>query len=244
MASGLLRYFKQLLTMVGAKLSERTLHNIQMLVNYMMLGHWMKRSGYDFRIKVDNRRQVFDEVASLVKSDRVLYLEFGVFEGASMRYWSNALENPASLLHGFDSFEGLPEEFDSRYPKGWFDVGGRIPSIDDDRVTFHKGWFEETLPTYVVPDHDVLVITLDADLYSSTIFVLRQLHSYIVPGTFIYFDDLSRPDHEPRAFSDFIEETGLRFRPVIADRSLNYAFFECLQPSDESSGAQVGADSD
>ena len=65
----------------------------------------------------------------------VLYLEFGVFEGASMRRWSTALKNPASLLHGFDSFEGLPEDFDFKYPKGHFDVGGSLPDIDDDRIT-------------------------------------------------------------------------------------------------------------
>jgi O-methyltransferase len=71
-------------------------------------------------------------------------------------------------------------------------------------------------------------VTLDADLYSSTIFVLNQLRSWIRPGTFLYFDDLSRPEHEPKAFDEFIRESGLRFQAVAADRSLNNAVFECV----------------
>ena len=33
----------------------------------------------------------------------------------------------------------------------------------------------------------------DADLYSSTIYVLRRLRDYIVPGTYLYFDNMSQP---------------------------------------------------
>ena len=134
------------------------------------------------------------------------------------------------MLHGFDSFEGLPEDFDvaGPYVKGTFATGGAMPRIDDPRVKFFKGWFEETLPSYRPPDHDVLVVCMDADLYSSTILVLRHLRQWIVPGSFIYFDDMSRPEHEPRAFDEFMKETGLSFRLVAADRSLNTAFFECV----------------
>src|ERR1017187_1233263 len=60
-----------------------------------------------------------------------------------------------------------------------------IPQIDDNRVEFFKGWFE-TLPKYRCPPHEVLVINLDADLYSPTISVLRALQINIVPGTYIY----------------------------------------------------------
>ena len=69
---------------------------------------------------------------------------------------------------------------------------------------------------------------MDADLYSSTIYVLRHLRQYIKPGTFVYFDDMSRPDHEPRALSEFMSETRSRFRVVSADYSLNCVFFECI----------------
>src|SRR5262249_38332061 len=177
-------YFKSGLTRAGAHLPEGALHQLQMVVNYMKLGRWVAQHEFAPR-RVRDREAVFGAVAERVQDEKVLYLEFGVFEGRSMRYWSKALRNPAAMLHGFDSFEGFPEDFDvgGPYQKGTFDVGGRIPQIDDPRVKFFKGWFENTLPTYQVPAHDRLVICLDADLYSSTIFVLRRLRDYIKPGT-------------------------------------------------------------
>jgi O-methyltransferase len=227
-----LRLFKRLLTIVGATLSAHTLHQLQMVVNYMKLGRWMAENDFRVERRVPDRYAVFGAVAEQVRDKQVLYLEFGVYTGTSMRYWSRALKRPESRLHGFDSFEGLPEDFDldgGPYPKGAFDRRGEIPLIDDSRVQFFKGWFSEVLPTYQLPKHEVLVIVLDADLYSSTVYVLRYLRPFITPGTFIYFDDMSRPDHEPRAFKDFMKESERRFRLISADYSLNYSFFECVR---------------
>lgn len=55
----------------------------------------------------------------------MLYLEFGVYKGESLRYWARELKHPDSKLHGFDSFEGLPKDFDvnGRYGKSAFNVG-------------------------------------------------------------------------------------------------------------------------
>jgi hypothetical protein len=196
----------------------------------MRLGRWMKTHGFRFQRRFPDRDQVFAAVAPKFKDKRVLYLEFGVYKGDSMRWWSQALTHPESRLHGFDSFEGLPEAFDDsggRYAKGWFSTGGQVPSIDDARVQFHKGWFEQTLPGFQIPEHDVLVMTLDADLYSSTIYVLNQMRPHIKAGVYIYFDDMSRPDHEPRAMEEFMQTSGLKFRPLAADVTLNNAFFVC-----------------
>jgi hypothetical protein len=226
----LLRWFKQMLVGLGSILSDKTLHGLQMIIQYMRLGRWMKAHGYRFTRRFANRDQVFAAVAPEFKDKCVLYLEFGVYQGKSMRWWSRTLTNSESHLHGFDSFQGLPEAFDDaggKYAKGWFSTEGQIPKIDDPRVKFFKGWFEQTLPGYQLPEHDMLVITLDADLYSSTIYVLHQLRPYIKAGTYVYFDDMSRPDHEPRAMDEFMQETGMKFRPLAADVTLNNAFFVC-----------------
>ena len=185
--------------------------------------------GFRFPIRVRDRDKVFLTIAEKVPQ-AVLYLEFGVFQGDSMRYWSRALKHPESMLHGFDSFEGLPEDWDEsgHNQKGAYSAQGQIPVIDDPRVKFFKGWFDQVLPTYTVPDHEVLVVFMDADLYSSTICGLRHLRLWIKPGTYIYFDNMSHPDHEPRAFDEFMKETGLRFDPVVANKELNYASFECV----------------
>jgi hypothetical protein len=230
MAKAILRGFKRFLTWLGASLPERWLHAINMVLNYMRLGRWMKAQGFTVPVRYPLREGVFEFAATKIRDLRVLYLEFGVYQGASMRWWSSALSNPDSRLHGFDSFEGLPEAFDDaggKYARGWFSTNGQLPKIDDPRLTFFKGWFDETLPNYAPPEHDVLFINIDADLYSSTIYVLHALRGYFKPGVYLYMDDMSRPDHEPRALEEFIQESGLRFNVLAADTTLNNVLFYC-----------------
>jgi hypothetical protein len=144
-----------------------------------------------------------------------------------MRYWSQHLKHPQTQLHGFDSFEGLPEA-GAVWSKGEFDVGGNMPQIPDPRVQFHKGWFDQVLPSFAIPDHEVLVVNIDADLYSSTIFVLNCLKPHLKPGSFIYFDDMPAIDHEARAIHEYLAETGAQWNLVSAHVSLGHVFFECV----------------
>jgi hypothetical protein len=230
MPKALMRGFKRFLTGLGAALPERFLHSLSMVLNYMRLGRWMRSQGFRVPARYPTRDGVFSVAAGAIRDAKVLYLEFGVYQGASMRWWSGALRNPDSRLHGFDSFEGLPEAFDDaggKYARGWFSTGGQPPAIDDPRVTFFKGWFNETLPGYSLPEHEVLFINIDADLYSSTIYVFRALRPHIKPGVYLYMDDMSRPDHEPRALEEFFRESGLKFRALAADVTLNNVLFIC-----------------
>ena len=223
----MLSLIKQLLTRIGARMSSHTLVQIQALVNYLRIGRWMRDRDFLFPARVFVRQEVWAAMIERIRDQRVLYLEFGVAQGESMRYWARELKHPMSILHGFDSFEGLPEQ-SGPWQKGQFDTGGQTPKIDDPRVRFFKGWFDQVLPAYVLPPHDVLVINLDADLYSSTIYVLNQLRSHIRPGTLIYFDEMNHVDHEPRAFDEFTNQNSLKFRPVCGDWTLAHVGFECL----------------
>jgi hypothetical protein len=221
--------FKVILTRIGGWLPVKIGQDIQAAVNYVALGTWMKAHGFVPPARLPDRFAVFDRIVRHV-GEPLLYLEFGVHRGDSIRYWSKLLGHPDSQLVGFDSFEGLPETFDARlnYRIGAFDTGGRAPDIDDSRMTFEVGWFDETLPRFVIPGHRKLVIMLDADVYSSTITALRALKDHIVPGTVIYLDELSQLHHEPRAFADFMDESALRFRLLFVERTLNGAAFECV----------------
>src|SRR5208282_2854043 len=50
-----------------------------------------------------------------------LLLEFGVAGGTSIRHIASSTR---SLVHGFDSFEGLPEDWSGRHePKGAYSTG-------------------------------------------------------------------------------------------------------------------------
>jgi O-methyltransferase len=218
--------FKSLLTRIGAHLSARTIHNLNGCINYLEVGRYMRANGYDVSNRVENRLRLFDLVAQQVSDRVVLYLEFGVAKGSATRYWSNLLRNPESKLHGFDSFEGLPEDW--AFPKGYFNVDGQLPQIDDPRVQFFKGWFNETLPNYKLPPHEELVLILDADLYSSTIFVLNTLEKVIVPGTYLYFDDFNYRNDELRAFDEFVKRTGMKFSVIGVSRPMAQVMFRSI----------------
>lgn len=125
-----------------------------------------------------------------------LFLEFGVFEGVDLSFIADSLQKRkcAARVHGFDSFVGLPEVW-SGYEEGHFTCGGALPQMlaGDDRVVFHKGWFEDTVPTFVSEfgGKPSAFIHADADLYSSTACFLTALMSnrMIVVGTVIVFDE-------------------------------------------------------
>lgn len=130
----------------------------------------------------------------------------------------------------------MPEQWDdhgastSPKKKGHFTTEGKVPQISDPRVKFFKGWFEETLPHYEFVDSPNVVIFLDADLYSSTAFVLNTLKPHIRVGTILYFDEFWDRQHESRAFEEFLIETGMKFELIVATYGMEtYA----LEQSDE-----------
>jgi O-methyltransferase len=217
---------RQWLTRAGELVSPSMTYNLDATVNYLEVGRWMRANGYDTTRRVERREQLFDIVAAEIAQRDVLYMEFGVHRGAATRYWSKLLRNPRSKLHGFDSFEGLPESWLPHRPKSHFSLQGQLPQIDDPRIQFFRGWFEQTLLSYTFPAHDVLVLNFDADLYSSTIFVLNTLERGIVPGTYIYFDEFNHRFHELRAFSEFTERTGMRCSLLCATRCLDHVLFQ------------------
>jgi hypothetical protein len=129
-------WIKYFLTPLGAFLPARAIYSLNASIGYLELGRWMRAKGYDTRRRFSRREELFDLVGQEVRDREVLYLEFGVFQGKATRYWSKLLLNSKSKLHGFDSFEGLPENWLPHRQKGYFATHGEIPQIDDNRVTF------------------------------------------------------------------------------------------------------------
>lgn len=215
-----------LLTRVGERCSPSHIRNLNAALNYLEVGRWLRDKGFQTSPRVEERDLLYRAVGGPIAGERVLYMEFGVYEGHSMRFWSKLFSHPEASLHGFDSFEGLPESWDAFRPKGTFDVRGRLPQFDDTRVRLHQGWFDATLPSFAPPAHERLVLNLDADLYSSTKFVLDTLRDWIVPGTILIFDEFCDRAHELRAFDEFLEATGAKFRFLCATKNLEHVAFE------------------
>ncbi|MDP3427375.1 MAG: class I SAM-dependent methyltransferase [Humidesulfovibrio sp.] len=135
----------------------------------------------------------------LVRKVPVDYLEFGVATGESFRVWLGLSRHAESRFYGFDSFEGLPENWQADSPKGAYSTGGHIPQVDDPRATFIKGLFQQTVDAFSLgfTPQNRLVLHMDADLYSSTLYVLMTMNRHIRPGTLILFDEFTA-----RGFTD------------------------------------------
>jgi Macrocin-O-methyltransferase (TylF) len=223
--------FRYFLARIGEHLNADQIRNAYGIAKYLEIGHLMRKMGWRVNrpgVWAKTRHELFDLVAQEVRDKDVLYLEFGVHKGDTTRYWANLLTNPRANLHGFDSFEGLPEDWNEFKPRGTFSTGGQTPAIDDPRVRFFKGWFSDTLPAYSVPEHEVLVLNLDADLFTSTMDVFKYIGPYIVPGTYLYFDEFNDPDHELRAFVEFAGASQRRFELRGATPFFTNVVFQCV----------------
>lgn len=143
------------------------------------------------------------------------YLEFGVFQGRSFRWWVEHSTHPGSRFYGFDTFSGLPEDWGG-FKAG--DMSAGIPDIRDPRVTFVKGLFQDTLPGFIAgwEPQGRRIIHLDADLYTSTLYVLCSLAPHLKAGDVLLFDEFAVPNHEYRAFCNFVDSFRVKYEVLGA----------------------------
>ena len=133
-----------------------------------------------------------------------LVLEFGVFSGHTINLMADTL--PGRPIHGFDSFEGLPEGWRPGFGPGAFALPG--PPEVRPGVELVVGWFDRTLPGFLDRNPGpAALVHVDCDLYSSTQTVLAQLRDRIGAGTILVFDEYFNypgwQQHEFRAFREF-----------------------------------------
>ena len=143
-----------------------------------------------------------------------LYLEFGVYNGDSINCIADTV---TKTVHGFDSFDGLPENWEA-CKAGEFSRNGIAPEVRDN-VTLHIGWFDITLPKFIKNNSEpASFIHIDSDLYSSAKTVLTLLRDKIVPGTVIVFDEyFNYPNwqqHEFKAFQEFVQEYAVEYEYI------------------------------
>jgi hypothetical protein len=194
-------------------------HRIEAFNLLLELGKWFENN--EFEVKFDSRYGLYEYLnKEIIKNSPIDYLEFGVREGTSMRYWVQLNQDPNSRFFGFDTFEGLPEDwklFTTVLPKGTFDVQGKIPEINDPRVKFVKGLFQTVLPDFLkgFTVQNRLTVNCDADLYTSTLYVLASLDQLMIPGTIVIFDEFSTVD-EFRAYRDFIQAFRRKYKLLAA----------------------------
>jgi hypothetical protein len=152
-------------------------------------------------------------------------IETGVWRGGScifMKAILKSYEITNRKIFVADSFEGLPEPDESKYPA---DQGDKHHTLDffvvskeevennfkrygllDDQIIFLKGWFKDTLPT--APIDQLSILRLDGDMYESTIDALDALYPKLSKGGFCIVDDYALPNCK-KAVDDYRTAHGI-----------------------------------
>jgi hypothetical protein len=159
--------------------------------------------------KASSTADLRDIVGATLGDTRITYLEFGVASGKSMREMVARFKHRHCEFYGFDSFAGLPERWNPNkkadFPIGHFSTGEKFPDINDSRVQFVKGWIQNTLPPFIstgkIGGPWPHLVHFDADLYSSTLFILATLW-HNLPEYYFMMDEY--PYDEIVALRDFV----------------------------------------
>lgn len=142
-----------------------------------------------------------------------LWLEFGVARGKDIRVIA---AHCPDVVHGFDSFLGLPEDWTHFQRAGRFSTGGAPPKDLPANVRIEQGLFADRLPAFLERHPEpIAFLHIDSDLYSSARQVLELVHGRFQPGTIILFDDfLNYPgwQHgEAKAWFECVAAHAIRF---------------------------------
>jgi hypothetical protein len=156
-------------------------------------------------------------IENYILKNSIDYLEFGVSKGVSFKWWAENIKDNNSRFFGFDTFTGLPENWGS-FRKGDMDNNNEVPKMNDPRCSFYQGLFQQTLPgflkTYSSPA--MKIIHMDADLYTSTIFVLTSISPVLRKGDIIIFDEFNVPMHEFKAFTEWVSSYYIEYEVIGA----------------------------
>jgi len=166
--------------------------------------------------RFDDRVAFLRNVAELARQLSGDVLEFGVSGGVSLKLFCEAL--PDRRVYGFDSFQGLPEDWYLTTKKGAYAYAAEDLTVPPNGVLV-PGLFEDSLPKFLEGfAGPVSMIHIDSDVYSSAVTVLRHVRPLIAPGCLIVFDEYmnyaSWRDHEFKAWREFVSAHAVRYEYI------------------------------
>ena len=176
----------------------------------------------------DKRYTLYDHIFQTEQlKGAINYLEFGVANGVSFKWWLAHNTDPVSRFYGFDTFDGLPEDF-GPYKKGTFSRNFTVPEIHDSRGKFYTGLFQQMLPGFLkeFDNTNQTVLMLDADLYSSTLYTLATLAPFLKKGDIIFFDEFVVPTHEFMAYENFMKSWYFELELIAAANNYYFVAFK------------------
>lgn len=174
-------------------------------------------------------------------------VECGSYKGGSgilMGLWlkANGIEK---RIHMMDSFAGLPDPDainDKGYKKGQFVSDYDLVKLEveknglSDIVTYHKGWFSETVPP-IKDDVKIALFHVDCDLYTSTNDCFPDLYPAVTDGGAIVLDDFNDGGGgEKKAIHEYFEQNGINETIQISPAPQSYI----IKGQKSDSGIKVG----
>ena len=147
-----------------------------------------------------------------------LFLEFGVYRGESINVFSEILQKKDLTIYGFDSFEGLEEDWNmNEYnPAGTFSLDKKKPKVASNAKLI-QGKVQDTLENFLKTNEEKKIIFshLDMDTYTPTKFTLLKIKPFLAKGSIILFDQFygypNWQDHEFKAFKEVFNEKEYRY---------------------------------
>lgn len=153
-------------------------------------------------------------------SETGLKLEFGVYKGHTI----NLIAKYVDKVYGFDSFEGLPENWHGDIKRGHFAVEG-LPQVASN-VELIKGWFNESIPEFitdVIDEASISLLHVDCDLYSSTKTIFENLGDRVNPGCVMIFNEYFNypgwQNGEYLAFQEFVAHYKLNYEYICYNKN-------------------------
>lgn len=199
---------------------------------------FIKENYVGYEMKGALREEVFEFLAPQIQQPLDVF-EFGVYKGRSMKLWTRLFQHPENRFFGFDTFEGLPEAWISKidgkvnYFMGEGDLKIDAPNFADDRIRLFKGLFQDTLIEFLKTyENKPKIFVIDSDLYSSAFFCLSQIHRFLQPGDYIYFDQFVDEYNEFAAFNDYVRSHYMKNRlSLVAYTNQHFAFRVVSSPA-------------
>jgi hypothetical protein len=164
-------------------------------------------------LQFSRRKDLWDYAAGKAPASGIV-AEFGVWKGQSINHIAKRV-SPATV-YGFDSFEGLREDWAGwTEAKGTFSLGGRLPRVAPN-VKLVKGWFDQTIPAFLQgTESEFSLVHMDSDTYESTKTVLDLIGPRIAVGTVVIFDEYfgyrGWRIGEYRAWQEYVQLRGIRY---------------------------------
>lgn len=165
------------------------------------------------RLQFKTRQQLWHHYLSLIEHGDVC-AEFGVWRGGSINYMAKV--RPDNTFHGFDSFEGLPEDWIANHPTGHFKVPDKTALKWAPNVQIHEGQFDDSVPEFRLEQPEEFDRTrffhIDCDLGSSAATVLYECYGPIIRNkAWLLFDEFyGYEGYEEHEFKAFLQLVNLR----------------------------------